>query len=171
MRLRSLRRGLALPLLAVALVAGGCGANNTGAPEGSVAELGAANDINPHDVSELRDGGNLRLAMTSFPEHWNPLHIDSDGPTASMLRAALPRAFDTDAAGKLSVNKDFFTDVALTNTDPQQVTYTINPAAVWSDGSPITWEEQVLLTVGCGHTHSLRRGRGRRDGPDRHVRG
>ncbi|MFQ6229840.1 ABC transporter family substrate-binding protein [Nocardia sp. NPDC002869] len=140
MRIRSLRR-LAVPLCTVALLAAGCGANDSGAPEGAVAELGTVNDINPHDVSELRDGGNLRLAATSFPETWNPMQIDSDGESASIMRPMLPRAFTTDAAGAISVNTDFFTGVELTNTEPQQVTYTINPKAVWSDGSPITWED------------------------------
>jgi peptide/nickel transport system substrate-binding protein len=140
MRIRSLRR-LAVPLCTVALLAAGCGANDSGAPEGAVAELGTVNDINPHDVSELRDGGNLRLAATSFPETWNPMQIDSDGESASIMRVMMPRAFTTDAAGSISVNTDFFTSVELTNTEPQQVTYTINPKAVWSDGSPITWED------------------------------
>lgn len=141
MRIRSLGARLAVPLCAVALLAAGCGANDSGAPEGAVAELGTVNDINPHDVSELRDGGNLRLATTSFPEHWNPMQIDSDGESAGIMRPMLPRAFATDAAGNISVNTDFFTSVELTNTEPQQVTYTINPKAVWSDGSPITWED------------------------------
>ncbi|WP_063125630.1 ABC transporter family substrate-binding protein [Nocardia fusca] len=140
MRIRSLRR-LAVPLCTVALLAAGCGANDSGAPEGAVAELGTVNDINPHDVSELRDGGNLRLAATSFPETWNPMQIDSDGESASIMRVMMPRAFTTDAAGSISVNTDFFTSVELTDTEPQQVTYTINPKAVWSDGSPITWED------------------------------
>ncbi|MFI6311344.1 ABC transporter family substrate-binding protein [Nocardia fusca] len=141
MRIRSLGARLAVPLCAVALLAAGCGANDAGAPEGAVAELGTVNDINPHDVSELRDGGNLRLAATSYPEHWNPLQIDSDGESAGIMRPMLPRAFATDAAGAISVNTDFFTSVELTSTEPQQVTYTINPKAVWSDGSPITWED------------------------------
>ncbi|MGW1739479.1 ABC transporter family substrate-binding protein [Nocardia sp. NPDC001965] len=141
MRIRSLGARLAVPLCAVALLAAGCGANDSGAPEGAVAELGTVNDINPHDVSELRDGGNLRLAATSFPETWNPMQIDSDGEAAGIMRPMLPRSFATDAAGNISVNTDFFTSVELTNTEPQQVTYTINPKAVWSDGSPITWED------------------------------
>lgn len=140
MRIRSLRR-LAVPLCTVALLAAGCGANDSGAPEGAVAELGTVNDINPHDVSELRDGGNLRLAATSYPEQWNPMQIDSDGESAGIMRPMMPRAFATDAAGNISVNTDFFTGVELTNSEPQQVTYTINPKAVWSDGSPITWED------------------------------
>jgi peptide/nickel transport system substrate-binding protein len=53
----------------------------------------------------------------------------------------MPAAFVSDAAGQLSVDHNFFTDIKLTGTSPQQVEYTINPKAVWSDGSPITWED------------------------------
>ncbi|CAM3938414.1 ABC transporter family substrate-binding protein [Nocardia ninae] len=142
MRVRSLTIRLAIPLLAIGLIAGGCAADDTDAPAGSTAALGTTNDINPKDVSELRDGGNLRLALSALPQNWNGLHNDgNDGDTASLLRPMLPRAFKTDAAAALSVNTDYFTDVQLTNTEPQQVTYTINPKAVWSDGSPITWED------------------------------
>ncbi|QBS42341.1 ABC transporter family substrate-binding protein [Nocardia sp. CS682] len=142
MRVRSLTIRLAIPLLAIGLITGGCAADDTDAPAGSTAALGTTNDINPKDVSELRDGGNLRLALSALPQNWNALHNDgNDADTGSLLRPMLPRAFKTDAAAALSVNTDYFTDVQLTNTEPQQVTYTINPKAVWSDGSPITWED------------------------------
>ncbi|MFD4352991.1 ABC transporter family substrate-binding protein [Nocardia sp. NPDC058518] len=141
MRIRSMTTRLAIPLVIVSLIAAGCGSGDDIAADGEAA-LGTTNDINPHDVSELRDGGNLRLAISSLPENWNGLHTDGNtGNTGSMLRPVMPRAFKTDAAANLSVNTDFFTDVALTNTEPQQVTYTINPKAVWSDGTPISWED------------------------------
>ena len=57
------------------------------------------------------------------------------------MRPTMPRAFRIAADGSPSVNTDFFTNVELTSTDPQVVTYTINPKAVWSDGTPITWED------------------------------
>ncbi|MEV6215578.1 ABC transporter family substrate-binding protein [Nocardia sp. NPDC051833] len=140
MRIRSLTTRLAIPLVIVSVLAAGCSSEEP--PAEGQAALGTTNDINPKDVSELRDGGNLRLALTSLPENWNNLHTDgNDGDTGSILRPVMPRAFTTNAAAELSVNTDFFTDVALTNTEPQQVTYTINPKAVWSDGSPITWED------------------------------
>ncbi|MEV0058216.1 ABC transporter family substrate-binding protein [Nocardia sp. NPDC050718] len=140
MRIRSLTTRLAIPLVIVSVLAAGCSSEEP--PAEGQAALGTTNDINPKDVSELRDGGNLRLALTSLPENWNSLHTDgNDGDTGSILRPVMPRAFKTNAAAELSVNTDFFTDVALTNTEPQQVTYTINPKAVWSDGSPITWED------------------------------
>lgn len=136
-----LRTRFAVPLFAFGLVFAGCSSADESAPEGSVAELGTTSDINPHDVDALRDGGNLRLALTALPENWNALHTDASGEVGALERPMMPRAFRTSASGEFSVNTDYFTDVELTNTNPQQVTYTINPKAVWSDGSPITWED------------------------------
>nr|WP_233532611.1 ABC transporter family substrate-binding protein [Antrihabitans sp. YC2-6] len=104
--------------------------------------LGGANDINPKDPSEVQDGGNLRLSLGSLPANYNALHIDgNEAEAAGMLRWMMPRAFTTNSAGEPSVNKDYFTNVELTGENPQQVTYTIRPEAVWSDGTPITWED------------------------------
>lgn len=142
MRLRSSVTRLAVPLLAIGLIATGCGADDESAPEGSAAALGTTNDINPRDVADLRDGGNLRLAISAFPANWNTLSNDgNDFEIASLERPMMPRSFRTDAAGQLTINTDYFTDIQLTNTSPQQVTYTFNPQAVWSDGTPMTWED------------------------------
>ncbi|MFC9994550.1 ABC transporter family substrate-binding protein [Nocardia sp. NPDC127526] len=142
MRIRSLGTRLAVPLIAATVMLAGCATGDgNDAAQGGAAQLGTTNDINPRDVSELRDGGNLRLALSSMPETWNVLHNDADGEVGGLMRPQMPRAFRTDAAGNLSVDTNYFTNVELTATDPQQVTYTINPKAVWSDGSPITWED------------------------------
>ncbi|MEU4417576.1 ABC transporter family substrate-binding protein [Nocardia salmonicida] len=141
MRIRSMTTRLAIPLVIVSLMAAGCSQGEESTGEGEAA-LGATSDINPKDVSELRDGGNLRLAASALPQNWNNLHSDGgDAGTGALLRPVMPRAFTTDASANLSVNTDYFTDIQLTGTDPQQVTYTINPKAVWSDGTPITWED------------------------------
>ncbi|MFI6167864.1 ABC transporter family substrate-binding protein [Nocardia sp. NPDC051052] len=142
MRLRSPVTLFAVPLLAVGLVTTACGSDEDSAPKGAVAAVGTTNDINPHDVADLRDGGNLRLSISAYPANWNTLSNDgNDYEIAGVERPLMPRAFRTDAAGQLSVNTDYFTDIQLTKTDPQQVTYTINPKAVWSDGTPITWAD------------------------------
>ncbi|NEW38269.1 ABC transporter family substrate-binding protein [Nocardia cyriacigeorgica] len=141
MRIHSLGVRVAIAAVATGLVLSGCSRSDDPAPGADVAALGTSNDINPRDVSELRDGGNLRLALSSFPEQWNALHIDSDGEVSAVERPLMPRAFHTSASGELSVNTDYFTSVELTGTDPQRVVYTINPEAVWSDGTPITWED------------------------------
>lgn len=129
----------------LALVAGltltACATEETPSAGGS-AEVGTTNDVNPQDVAKLQQGGNLRLALTAFPENFNSLHIDGNSAdSAGMLKASMPRAFRVAADGSMTLNTDFFTGAELTGTNPQVVTWTINPKAVWSDGTPITWED------------------------------
>ncbi|MGO4616602.1 ABC transporter family substrate-binding protein [Nocardia sp. 2YAB30] len=132
----------AVPVVAFGLVVAGCGSDGADSAEGLSDTLGATSDINPRNPDEVREGGNLRLTTTTFPANWNTLSNDgNDGEIGDIERPLVPRAFGTDAAGQLAVDTDYFTDVQLTSTDPQQVTYTINPKAVWSDGTPITWED------------------------------
>lgn len=152
MRMRRLGRGsgrgkstrlvLRCTVMAVAtgLTLAGCGGG--GHDQTGSDALSMTADINPRGREEIRDGGNLRLATTSFPANWNTLSVDgNEGEIAEIVRPMMPRSYETDPAGNLSVNTDFFTDVELTSTEPQIVKYTINPKAVWSDGSPITWED------------------------------
>ncbi|MGK2879964.1 MAG: ABC transporter family substrate-binding protein [Mycobacterium sp.] len=143
--------------VAVALVAGLALTSCSGGSEGESraggnAEVGATSDINPQDPSSLRDGGNLRLAFSGYPVNFNPLHLDGNVADATaMLRATLPRAFVIAADGSMTVNQNYFTDIELTSENPQVVTYTINPDAVWTDGTPITWEDikyQIEATSG-----------------------
>ncbi|MFE3983762.1 ABC transporter family substrate-binding protein [Nocardia tengchongensis] len=139
MRIRSTMIRLAIPMVAAGLVMTGCSSSGT---EGGTATLGTINNINPHPVSDLKDGGNLRLSLSSFPASFNALHVDGNvDDTVNIVTPALPSTFDSNAAGELTVNHNYFTDIQLTSTTPQVVTYTINPKAVWTDGTPITWED------------------------------
>ncbi|MCV7223599.1 ABC transporter family substrate-binding protein [Mycolicibacterium elephantis] len=146
-------RRFAAATLATVLVLSGCTGGNEEAPSaGGAAEVGTTNDINPQPRENLREGGNLRLALNDFPPNFNSLHIDGNtGDVAALMRPTMPRAFRIAADGSATVNTDYFTSVELTSTDPQVVTYTINPEAVWSDGTPITWEDlksQIEATSG-----------------------
>ncbi|WSY59495.1 ABC transporter family substrate-binding protein [Nocardia sp. NBC_00881] len=157
--------------MAVGLLLSGC-SDDRGVQQASSA-IGATNDINPKDRDEIRDGGNLRLALTAFPATFNALHVDADGDVSEVVGWTMPGTITADAAGELTVDHNYFTDVQLTNTSPQQVTYTINPKAVWSDGSPITWEDlrsqaealsgrdndfQVAATQGYSRVDKVERG-------------
>lgn len=145
-------RLLAVGVTTALVIAGCSGADNDVPSAGGEAELGATADINPQDPSSLQQGGNLRLALSGFPPNFNYLHIDGNlADLGSLLRATQPRAFFIKPDGEMTVNSDYFTSVELTSTDPQVVTYTINPKAVWSDGTPITWEDfaaQIHATSG-----------------------
>ncbi|KKF03632.1 ABC transporter family substrate-binding protein [Mycolicibacterium obuense] len=124
------------------LVLTGCSGSEPAPSAGGSAELGGTADINPQDPTTLQQGGTLRLALTGFPANFNNLHIDGNlGEIGAMYKTMLPRAFFIKPNGEMTVNSDYFTNVELTSTDPQVVTYTINPKAVWSNGRPITWED------------------------------
>ncbi|MEU8895106.1 ABC transporter family substrate-binding protein [Nocardia sp. NPDC048505] len=132
-------RGIAAPVLAISLLVAGCGGDDD-VRSGS-SDVGQPSEINPRDPADLREGGNLRLALTSFPATFNPLHVDSDGDVSTVVGWTLPSTVTADEAGVVSTDPDFYSDIRLVNTNPQQIEYTINPKAVWSDGSPITWED------------------------------
>src|SRR6478609_4001028 len=148
----TLRRGAVALLAAVLLLAGCSGATTAPPSAGGNAEIGSSSDTNPQDPATLQQGGNLRLALTSFPPNFNNLHIDGNlADYGNLLKWTMPRAFRVASDGSATVNNDYFTNVELTSTNPQVVTYTINPKAVWSDGTPITWEDiasQINATNG-----------------------
>jgi peptide/nickel transport system substrate-binding protein len=146
-------RRLGVAALVVALMISACSTGDQAPPSaGGDASVGATSDINPQDPATLRTGGNLRLALTEYPSNFNSLHIDGNiADAGAMLRSTLPRAFIISADGSMKVNNDYFTNVELTGTNPQVVTYTINPKAVWTDGTPISWEDiaaQINATSG-----------------------
>ncbi|MFE5475544.1 ABC transporter family substrate-binding protein [Nocardia sp. NPDC056541] len=138
-RLRQAGFRIAVPVFAMTLAIGGCASDDSS--QIGADSIGAVNDINPKDVSEVQDGGNFRLALTAFPETFNSDHVDASADVSAVIGWTLPGTVTSNAAGELSVDHDYFTDIQLTGTAPQQVTYTINPKAVWSDGTPITWED------------------------------
>ncbi|AGZ49973.1 ABC transporter family substrate-binding protein [Mycobacterium kansasii] len=153
------RTRVILALLIAALMVAGCSAapvTPSGAPNGAV---GTTSDINPQNPATLRDGGNLRLALSDFPPNFNTLHIDGNSAEVSaMLKATLPRAFVIGPDGSTTVDTNYFTSVELTQTDPQVITYTINPKAFWSDGTPITWRDiasQIHATSGADKNFAI----------------
>ncbi|HEY3995224.1 MAG TPA: ABC transporter family substrate-binding protein [Mycobacterium sp.] len=151
---------LAVALFTIAVAASGCSPAINLAPEtGHNAAIGTTSDINPQDPATLQDGGNLRLALSDFPPNFNILNIDGNSAeVAGMMKATLPRAFIIGPDGSTRIDTNYFTSVELTGTAPQVVTYTINPKAVWSDGTPITWEDiasQIHALSGADKTFEI----------------
>ncbi len=139
---KPLGRCAALVFTAALILSGCSGGPGQPPPIGGNAELGSTSDLNPQDPASLRQGGDLRLSLPSLPANFNTLTVDgNEGTTGGMLRWTLPRAFRIAPDGTTTVNSDYFTSVELTSENPQVVTYTINPKAVWTDGTPITWED------------------------------
>lgn len=153
-------RRVTATILAAAMLLTGCSAGTIEIPAaGGNAEVGTTSDINPQDPATLREGGSLRLALSEFPANFNTLNIDGNtGDVGSIMKPTLPRAFNIGPDGSATVNTDYFTSVELTGTNPQVITYTINPKATWSDGTPVTWEDiaaQIHATSGVDKTFAI----------------
>jgi peptide/nickel transport system substrate-binding protein len=125
---------LAVGALALTACGGGGGAPPTKA-------LGST-DINPQPRDNVRDGGDLRIPMQTLPSNFNYNEVDGPGVDLGAIdEAVLPKTFNGTADGGTALNSDYLTSADVTSTAPQVITYTINPKAVWSDGSPITWRD------------------------------
>jgi peptide/nickel transport system substrate-binding protein len=133
------KRALGLVAVAAAVLLAGCGNGGGGAvatkPLGSI-------DINPAPRDKIRDGGDLRLPMQSFPSNFNYNQLDgASGDLNHIDLAVLPEMFVGTADGGDTLNTDYLTSATVTSTSPQVITYTINPKATWSDGTPITYRD------------------------------
>ncbi len=96
-------------------------------------------DINETDREQLRDGGTLTWPLAQLPPNFNVGHLEGAlTDNRAVVEALLPRPFHYDAAARPILNQDFMQSAELTSTDPQVVTYRINPEARWYDGTPIT---------------------------------
>ncbi|MGW4894996.1 ABC transporter family substrate-binding protein [Kitasatospora sp. NPDC004240] len=102
-----------------------------------------AMDINPHPRTDLRQGGTLHFAVAQYSTQWSPIHTDgSEASTISVTKPLLPTFFRSDAAGTQTVNPAYLVSAESGLRDGRQtVTWTLNPKAKWSDGTPITWRD------------------------------
>jgi peptide/nickel transport system substrate-binding protein len=140
-------RRLAVGAVSVVLLLTACGGGGgTGDQGGGLAGIDeqqrGVNDINPVAREQVRDGGDLRWPIDAVPDNFNINHVDGNlVDNREIVEALLPGAFVREADGTVSLDEDYFTSIELTSTSPQVVTYTINPAATWDDGTPITWRD------------------------------
>jgi peptide/nickel transport system substrate-binding protein len=130
---------------AAALLLSGCGGDSGSSNNGNGKTASATeNQINATDRDKLAKGGDLRWALQELPPNYNYNQLDGTlDDTFRVISALLPSAFDANADGTQSVNKDYFTNIKLTSKDPQVITYDINPKAKWSDGKPISADDLI----------------------------
>lgn len=141
--------GLAAAVAAsLALTACGGSDNNSGGNnnnKGSDKKAQAAsnlNDINPVAYDEVPAGGTMRWPINSYPANFNPNQIDgNEANTNDLMDATLPIVWHFDAGSKPILNTDVVDKAEQTSTSPQTIEYHINPKAVWSDGTPITYKD------------------------------
>ena len=122
----------------VALLLGACSGSSSNTTVGA-----GTNDIAPTPRDQVADGGTLRYPIAESINQFNINQADVTGYDANVVSPMLPAPFDFSADATPSVNKDYFSDIVLTSTKPQVVTYTINPKAKWNNGDPISYKDFV----------------------------
>ena len=134
MRLRAITRTIAL-VGVVGVIAAACGGGGGGGASPS-APASAANSPKP--------GGSVVLGAEQWPQCVNPITSCAEASWLyyPVVYPILPRAMAVDLKGNFVASPLLTEAPSLANGDLQQnpftVTFKINPAAKWDDGSPIT---------------------------------
>lgn len=143
-------------VLTISMMLASCGGGNDTADKQSESDEGhssvsaTAQDINSQDRNSLVMGDEITLSVSSFAENWNPMHVDGNNYDYSQVRESLlPAFFHFDEKGIPTPNLDYVLAVEVINADPTQVRYTLNPKAVWGDGSPVDGDDMVAKWKAC----------------------
>ena len=142
--MRPSRRGAGLLALAAtaALVLSACGGGGGGG--GSVGDVTggappqAGNDINPVAYDQVRDGGDFFWSIDSLPAAVQPQpgrrhrarHRGHHGRDDARV------IMKGDAQSVYQPDPNYLESAELTSTDPQVVTYKLNPKANWNRRAP-----------------------------------
>ena len=132
--------------LALTACGGSKGSGNSNTNPTKKQASSTKNDINAVDYDQVASGGTLRWAIDSFPPNFNINEVDgNDVNISDIMTATLPVVWHFDAGGNPVLNTDVVDKAEQTSTSPQTIHYHINPKAVWSDGSQITYNDFVGL--------------------------
>ena len=131
--MRKSLRGLAALVMLISIVAAACGSSTKKA-----ASTSASN-------STAGGGGVLTLGAEQEPDcaDWIGSCAGSSWGVWIMAYQTMPRAFDFVKVGEAWKYKasPLLASEPTIKTDPQVVTYKLNPKAVWSDGTQITCKD------------------------------
>jgi peptide/nickel transport system substrate-binding protein len=100
-------------------------------------------DNNPHDVKDLEKGGTLTLTLGNLGPNFNASSNGGNNADVAAIQNLLnvTGVWLSDTEGKPVLNKDFCTDAKYDDSGKKPViTYTLNPDAVWNDGTPYDWK-------------------------------
>jgi peptide/nickel transport system substrate-binding protein len=133
----------AVTALAVSACGGGSGGGGGGAPVVAPdQQQQGRNEINPLPRDQVRDGGDLRWPLDQLPDNFNRNQIDGTlAVNTEVISAFMPDSHRVLPDASVEVDTDYFTSIELTSAEPQVITYTLRPEAIWDDGTPITWRD------------------------------
>ena len=145
----------------------------------AVAKTLSPRQINEKATSALQSNGTLIYAVNQVPDNYNNSHIDGNEAGVNYMQStALPSALTIDKYGDFVVDTNYVTKVAVTKTNPQTITYTLNPKAKWSNGKAFgladwvgMWKAnsgadtkyQIVSSTGYEDIKSVTKGQGAND--------
>lgn len=105
-------------------------------------------------AARVAQGGIVRLPVTGLPTQWNRWTPEGGSADALIARAPLTApAFTFDDGGTAHANPDLIAGATVSDAGRRTVvTLTLNPDAVWGDGSPITAADWVATFHALGGT-------------------
>jgi peptide/nickel transport system substrate-binding protein len=133
---------------AAAVLLGACSsgdAASSGSASGSTASPTAASavaDYNEHAYEDLRDGGTFTSSGSFSGDDTQglPWNVNASLTGARLWAWYNPVAITFSPSGAVQINHDCYTDAAAEEVDGKQVVpITINPEAIYNDGTPIDW--------------------------------
>ncbi|MCI9887035.1 ABC transporter family substrate-binding protein [Micrococcales bacterium 31B] len=124
-------------------------------------DLNSLMSYNPQEPDALDDGGTIQLSLNGLGENFNTFcNAGNDVDSAALFYPMHSAAVWTlTAEGEYVLDENYCLDAKDAMVDGKQViTYTLNPKAVWNDGTPIdykTFENMAAVLSGKDEAYSL----------------
>ena len=138
---------VAAAVLSVAVLMAGCGSSDDSDDSGKGKPPAVdAQAMNPQPPSKVRQGGRLKLSIQKWIHQYNYYQVDgTDGDAVAILEQVEPVLMPRDAKGVPHPDPDFLRSAEVTSTNPQTVTYKLNPKAKWSNGKHLSYRDFAAL--------------------------
>ncbi|MER7920840.1 MULTISPECIES: ABC transporter family substrate-binding protein [unclassified Streptomyces] len=138
------RPALSVALIAaIAVTATACQSSGTGSAgsDGKATPKAASSvaDYDPTPYNRIKDGGTY-TSVGTFDDQGNPFNVNATLTASRVWSWYNADAITYSPTGEVQYNPDYFSDVKVSVAGgDQKVTLTINPKAVFNDGTPIDW--------------------------------
>ena len=133
-------------LSASALLLTACAPGNTAedSPAASESKVLPTTAWETAAAADVQGGGTLNLSIDSLPANWNTYQVDgNESDTVNTVAPTTGGPIRVAADGTTTVDPNYATSVEVISEDPQVIEVKLNPAAVWEDGTPITYKDYV----------------------------
>ncbi|TFC33584.1 ABC transporter family substrate-binding protein [Cryobacterium sp. TMT2-42-4] len=144
-------------LSASALLLTACAPGNTAedSPEASESTVLPTTAWEIAAAADVQDGGTLNLSIGSLPSNWNIYQVDgNEADTVTTVAPTTGGPIRVAADGTSTVDPNYATSVEVVSDDPQVIEIKLNPAAVWEDGTPITYKDYVATWTAMNGTNA-----------------